>query len=200
MTLDYSNLVGYWGRRINNFELKLLNNCFGFQWQHCLLLGERWEELSFNLFLFLFNCILPCHLKRFRVFTSMFKFMFYRQGNKFRRDISTIIIELGFQIIKKTKRLYINKADIWNSALNGFRNQKFNPSYTIEVAYVNENDNFGTEHPGSKQEFLSLLMQHLENSPLFEGSLSKNLSLNSQGNYLLLYILHTPCVKEEMAG
>ncbi|XP_023607318.1 G2/M phase-specific E3 ubiquitin-protein ligase isoform X2 [Myotis lucifugus] len=103
-----------------------------------------------------------------------------RQGNKFRRDISTIIIELGFQITKKTKRLYINKADIWNSALNGFRNQKFNPSYTIEVAYVNENDNFGTEHPGSKQEFLSLLMQHLENSPLFEGSLSKNLSLNSQ--------------------
>nr|XP_020012263.1 G2/M phase-specific E3 ubiquitin-protein ligase isoform X2 [Castor canadensis] len=36
------------------------------------------------------------------------------------------------------------------------------------------------EHPGSRQEFLSLLMQHLENSSLFEGSLSKNLSLNSQ--------------------
>nr|XP_031534763.1 G2/M phase-specific E3 ubiquitin-protein ligase isoform X3 [Vicugna pacos] len=36
------------------------------------------------------------------------------------------------------------------------------------------------EHPGSKQEFLCLLMQQLENSPLFEGSLSKNLSLNSQ--------------------
>lgn len=106
--------------------------------------------------------------------------MFYRQGSKFRRDISTIIVELGFQIIKKSKRLYINKADIWNSALDGFRNQKFNPSYTIEVAYVNENDNFGREHPGSKHEFLSLLMQHLENSAVFEGSLSKNLSLNSQ--------------------
>ncbi|XP_004478239.1 G2/M phase-specific E3 ubiquitin-protein ligase isoform X3 [Dasypus novemcinctus] len=103
-----------------------------------------------------------------------------RQGSKFRRDISTILIELGFQIKKKTKRLYINKANIWNSALDGFRNQNFNPAYSIEVAYVNENDSFGREHPGSKQEFLSLLMQHLESSSLFEGSLSKNLSLNAQ--------------------
>ncbi|XP_007118175.1 G2/M phase-specific E3 ubiquitin-protein ligase isoform X3 [Physeter macrocephalus] len=103
-----------------------------------------------------------------------------RQGSKFRRDISTLIIELGFQIKKKTKRLFINKANIWSSALDGFRNQNFNPSYTIEIAYVNENDHFGKEQPGSKQEFLSLLMQQLENSPLFEGSLSKNLSLNSQ--------------------
>ncbi|XP_076983153.1 G2/M phase-specific E3 ubiquitin-protein ligase isoform X1 [Tamandua tetradactyla] len=103
-----------------------------------------------------------------------------RQGSKFRRDISTILIELGFQIKKKSKRLYINKASIWNSALDGFRNQNFNPAYSIEVTYVNENDTFGREHPGSKQEFLSLLMQHLESSSLFEGSLSKNLSLNDQ--------------------
>ncbi|XP_009004131.1 G2/M phase-specific E3 ubiquitin-protein ligase isoform X2 [Callithrix jacchus] len=103
-----------------------------------------------------------------------------RQGSKFRRNVSTLLIELGFQIKKKTKRLYINKANIWNSAIDGFRNKSFNPSYAIEVAYVIENDNFGSEQPGSKQEFLSLLMQHLENSSLFEGSLSKNLSLNSQ--------------------
>ncbi|KAM9711457.1 G2/M phase-specific E3 ubiquitin-protein ligase isoform 2-T2 [Dama dama] len=103
-----------------------------------------------------------------------------RQGSKFRRDISTLIIELGFQVKKKSKKVFINKANIWNSALDGFRNQNFNPSYTIEIVYVNENDHFGREQPGSKQEFLSLLMQQLENSPLFEGSLSKNLSLNSQ--------------------
>lgn len=103
-----------------------------------------------------------------------------RQGNKFRRDISTILIELGFQIKKKTKRLCINKGNIWNSALDEFRNQNFNPLQIIEVAYVSEDDPFGREHPGSKHEFLSLLMQHLENSSLFEGSLSKNLSLNSQ--------------------
>ncbi|XP_012920760.1 G2/M phase-specific E3 ubiquitin-protein ligase isoform X2 [Heterocephalus glaber] len=102
-----------------------------------------------------------------------------RQGSKFRRDISTILIELGFQIKKKFKRLCIKKADIWTSALVEFRKQNFSPSYMIEVVFI-ENDNFGREHPGSKQEFLSLLMQHLENCPLFEGSLSKNLSLNSQ--------------------
>lgn len=68
-----------------------------------------------------------------------------------------------------------------------FQGQKFNPAYTIEVVYVDENEKFRREHPVSKQEFLSHLMEHLENSSLFEGSLSKNLSLNSQGNYLLLY-------------
>ncbi|XP_070631521.1 G2/M phase-specific E3 ubiquitin-protein ligase isoform X6 [Bos indicus] len=103
-----------------------------------------------------------------------------RQGSKFRRDISTLIIELGFQVKKRPKKVFINKANFWNSALDGFRNQNFNPSYTIEIVYVNENDHFGREQPGSKQEFLSLLMQQLENSSLFEGSLSKNLSLNSQ--------------------
>uniref|UniRef100_A0A8C6FYH7 G2/M-phase specific E3 ubiquitin protein ligase n=1 Tax=Moschus moschiferus TaxID=68415 RepID=A0A8C6FYH7_MOSMO len=103
-----------------------------------------------------------------------------RQGSKFRRDISTLIIELGFQVKKKPKKVVINKANIWNSALDGFRNRNFNPSYAIDIVYVNENDHFGREQPGSKQEFLSLLMQQLENSPLFEGSLSKNLSLNSQ--------------------
>lgn len=114
--------------------------------------------------------------------------MFYRQGNKFRRDISTILIELGFQIKKKTKRLCINKGNIWNSALDEFRNQNFNPLQIIEVAYVSEDDPFGREHPGSKHEFLSLLMQHLENSSLFEGSLSKNLSLNSQGNCFIIVL------------
>ncbi|XP_059135626.1 G2/M phase-specific E3 ubiquitin-protein ligase isoform X3 [Peromyscus eremicus] len=103
-----------------------------------------------------------------------------RQGNKFRRDISTILVELGVQIKKKAKRLYINKANVWKSALEQFQSQKFNPTCTIEVVYVNENDKFGREHPGSKQEFLSHLMQHLETSPLFEGPLSKNLTLNSQ--------------------
>ncbi|XP_017449571.1 G2/M phase-specific E3 ubiquitin-protein ligase isoform X2 [Rattus norvegicus] len=103
-----------------------------------------------------------------------------RQGSKFRRDISTILIELGFQIKKKAKTLYINKANVWRSAVEQFQSQKFNPSYSIEVVYVNDNDEVGSKHPGSKQEFLSHLMHHLENSSVFEGSLAKNLSLNSQ--------------------
>lgn len=110
------------------------------------------------------------------------------------------MVELGFQIKKKSQRLYINKASIWRSALEGFRSQNFNPSYTIEVVYHNENDKFGREHPGSNQEFLSLLMQHLETSSLFEGSMSKNLTLNSQGNYFYcifsLYV-KISCIEKE---
>ncbi|XP_034370533.1 G2/M phase-specific E3 ubiquitin-protein ligase [Arvicanthis niloticus] len=110
-----------------------------------------------------------------------------RQGSKFRRDISTILIELGFQIKKKAKTLYINKANVWRSALEQFQSQKFNPSSSIEVVYVNANDEVGSQHPGSKQEFLSHLMLHLENSSVFEGSLAKNLSLNSQAMKENLY-------------
>lgn len=123
--------------------------------------------------------------------------MFSRQGSKFRRDISTILLELGFQIKKKAKRLHINKANVWRSTLEQFQSQKFNPSYTIEVMYVSENDNLGREHPGSKQEFLSHLMQYLETSSLFEGSLSKNLTLNSQGNFLLLFVLKIACIAKK---
>lgn len=103
-----------------------------------------------------------------------------RQGSKFRRDISTILVELGFQIKKKAKTLHINKANVWRSALEQFQSQKFNPSYSIEVVYVTGKDEVRSGHPGSKQEFLSHLMHHLENSSVFEGSLAKNLSLNSQ--------------------
>ncbi|XP_051001705.1 G2/M phase-specific E3 ubiquitin-protein ligase isoform X1 [Acomys russatus] len=102
-----------------------------------------------------------------------------RQDSKFRRDISTILIELGFQIKNKAKRLYISKANVWRSALDQFQCQKFNPSHTIEVVYVYGNE-FGRDRPGSQQEFLSHLMHHLENSSVFEGSLAKNLSLNYQ--------------------
>lgn len=119
--------------------------------------------------------------------------MFYRQSSKFRRDVSTILIELGFQIGKIIKRLFINKDNIWHSALEELRNQNFSPAYMIEIAYVNERDNLGREHPGSTHEFLSHLMQHLENSPLFEGSLSKNLSLNSQGNFFIFHLKYTLC-------
>ncbi|KAH0514038.1 G2/M phase-specific E3 ubiquitin-protein ligase, partial [Microtus ochrogaster] len=116
-----------------------------------------------------------CHCKKGRDYNEP-----NRQGSKFKRDISTILVELGFQIKKKPKRLWINKANVWRSALEQFQGQKFNPTYTIEVVYVDENEQFGREYPVSKQEFLSHLMEHLENSSLFEGSLSKNLSLNSQ--------------------
>ncbi|XP_001368632.3 G2/M phase-specific E3 ubiquitin-protein ligase isoform X1 [Monodelphis domestica] len=99
-----------------------------------------------------------------------------RQVTTLKRDVSNILRELGYQIRQKTRKLSINKDNIWDSTIKGFRRRNFNPSDTIEVLFCNGNENIN----GSKHEFLSLLMGHLESSSLFEGSMSKNLSFNSE--------------------
>ncbi|XP_074853012.1 G2/M phase-specific E3 ubiquitin-protein ligase isoform X2 [Carettochelys insculpta] len=98
-----------------------------------------------------------------------------------KREASNILRELKLQISTKTTRLNINRDDIWSSALKGFRGRNFNPANTMEVKFINCKDRveaYGFH--GSKHEFFNLLMLHLENSSLFEGSSSKNLSLDCQ--------------------
>ncbi|XP_043372315.1 G2/M phase-specific E3 ubiquitin-protein ligase isoform X5 [Dermochelys coriacea] len=98
-----------------------------------------------------------------------------------KREASNILRELKLQVNTKTTRLNINRDNIWNSALKGFRGRNFNPANTMEVKFTNCKGRVGTDaFHGSKHEFFQLLMLHLQNSSLFEGSSSKNLSLDSQ--------------------
>ncbi|TFK12518.1 speedy protein 1-A-like [Platysternon megacephalum] len=99
-----------------------------------------------------------------------------------KREASNILRELKLQINNaKTTRLNINRGNIWSSALKGFRGRNFNPANTMEVKFTNCKDRVETDaFHGSKHEFCRLLMLHLQNSSLFEGSYSKNLSLDSQ--------------------
>ncbi|KAF7251753.1 G2/M phase-specific E3 ubiquitin-protein ligase [Varanus komodoensis] len=98
-----------------------------------------------------------------------------------KREVSNILRELQSQINSKPTRLNINRQNIWDSALKGFQKRSFNPAHTLEVKYVNCRNK--TEMDicySSKEDFFLLLMLHLQNSSLFEGSLSKNLSFDSQ--------------------
>ncbi|CAM5122354.1 unnamed protein product [Eretmochelys imbricata] len=98
-----------------------------------------------------------------------------------KREASNILRELKLQVNTKTTRLNINRDNIWNSALKGFRGRNFNPANTMEVKFTNCKGRVETDaFHGSKHEFFRLLMLHLQNSSLFEGSSSKNLSLDSQ--------------------
>nr|XP_014425628.1 G2/M phase-specific E3 ubiquitin-protein ligase isoform X2 [Pelodiscus sinensis] len=98
-----------------------------------------------------------------------------------KREASNILRELKSQINTKTTRLNINRDDIWSSALKGFRGRNFNPANTMEIKFTNCKDKTETyTFHGSKHEFFQLLMLHLKISSLFEGSSSKNLSLDSQ--------------------
>ncbi|XP_032045066.1 G2/M phase-specific E3 ubiquitin-protein ligase [Aythya fuligula] len=98
-----------------------------------------------------------------------------------RREVSSILKELKQQINTKTTRLNINTENIWNTALKGFRQRNFKPTNTIEVKFTNCKNRLKTDtSTESKHLFFQLLMGHLQNSSLFEGSSAKNLSLDLQ--------------------
>lgn len=106
----------------------------------------------------------------------------FRQLRTQRREVSSILKELKQQISTKTTRLNINTENIWNTALKGFRQRNFRPTNTIEVKFTNYKNRLKTDtSTESKNLFFQLLMGHLQNSSLFEGSSAKNLSLDLQG-------------------
>uniref|UniRef100_A0A8C3UNL6 G2/M-phase specific E3 ubiquitin protein ligase n=1 Tax=Catharus ustulatus TaxID=91951 RepID=A0A8C3UNL6_CATUS len=102
-------------------------------------------------------------------------------GSKPRNEVSNILKELKVQVKTKPTRLNINAENIWSSALKGFRQRIFSPTNTIEVSFSNSKNRSKTStSAASKHHFFQLLMLHLQNSSLFEGSSGKNLSLDFQ--------------------
>ncbi|KAM9290684.1 G2/M phase-specific E3 ubiquitin-protein ligase [Morus bassanus] len=100
---------------------------------------------------------------------------------KQRMEVSNILKELKLQVNTKSTRLNINAENIWNSALKGFRQRNFSPTNTIEIKFTNCKNRSKTDTAAaSKHHFFQLLMLHLQNSSLFEGSSAKNLSLDFQ--------------------
>ncbi|NXL91943.1 G2E3 ligase, partial [Alectura lathami] len=98
-----------------------------------------------------------------------------------RKEVASILKDLKQQVNRKTTRLNINTENIWKSALKGFRQRNFRPTNTIEVKFTNCKNRLKTNaSTGSKHLFFQLLMHHLQNSSLFEGSSAKNLSMDPQ--------------------
>ncbi|MBN3294635.1 G2E3 ligase, partial [Polypterus senegalus] len=83
-----------------------------------------------------------------------------------------ILAELAKQIqSNKVSRFNINRGDIWDGALRGFRRSTYNPTYTMLVKFTDDSGN--TEHAidagGPKRQFLQLLIQDLQYQRTFEG-------------------------------
>uniref|UniRef100_A0A674GSC3 G2/M-phase specific E3 ubiquitin protein ligase n=1 Tax=Taeniopygia guttata TaxID=59729 RepID=A0A674GSC3_TAEGU len=98
-----------------------------------------------------------------------------------RKEVSNILKELKVQVKTKATRLNINAENCWSSALKGFRQRIFSPTNTIEVNFSNCKNRSKTNTSAvSKHHFFQLLMLHLQNSSLFEGSSGKNLSFDFQ--------------------
>ncbi|NXG20360.1 G2E3 ligase, partial [Grallaria varia] len=137
------------------------------------------------------NNLSPCtHLERpasNRVMMALSPLMSHRNWSQRqkhlkerRREVRNILKELKVQVNTKTTRLNINRENIWTSALKGFRQRNFSPTNTIEIHFTNCKNRSKTDTSASRHQFFQLLMLHLQNSSLFEGSSAKNLSLDFQ--------------------
>lgn len=93
---------------------------------------------------------------------------------------SEILKDLATQISTQQNMAVLVKNDeVVEAALQVVRQNDFNPCHTLSVSFNQDkrSQKFGTQH-----RFLSLLLQKLQNSHVFEGpDHAKNLSLNSQG-------------------
>ncbi|XP_048341425.1 G2/M phase-specific E3 ubiquitin-protein ligase [Sphaerodactylus townsendi] len=98
-----------------------------------------------------------------------------------KNEACNLLRELRSQINTKPLTLNINKQNIWDSTIKCFRKRSFNPANTIEVNYINCEGKVEMNICHSpKEDFFQSLMLHLQNSSLFEGGSSKNLSFDSQ--------------------
>ncbi|XP_073318230.1 G2/M phase-specific E3 ubiquitin-protein ligase-like [Pagrus major] len=85
---------------------------------------------------------------------------------------SEIIANLALAIDhKKVSRFNISRSDIWDGAVRGFRRSSYSEKSDIFVKFTDDAGSFeeGLDTGGPRREFLTLLMNHLRNRPIFDG-------------------------------
>ncbi|XP_043929738.1 G2/M phase-specific E3 ubiquitin-protein ligase isoform X2 [Protopterus annectens] len=108
----------------------------------------------------------------------------------FSRSAADILQELGSQIeVYQVSRFNVGLDDVWDGALEGFKNQDFSPAKKICVSFSSGIDSESeADNWCPTRKFLKLLWNHLKNSSLFEGSpQSKNLTFDPQASSEDLY-------------
>ncbi|KAK1162737.1 G2/M phase-specific E3 ubiquitin-protein ligase, partial [Acipenser oxyrinchus oxyrinchus] len=86
--------------------------------------------------------------------------------------ISNIIEDLFLQVNNAAcSRFIINRADVWDGALRGFRRSNYEAQNSMMVKFTDDIGvtEEGIDTGGPKREFLGLLMDHLHKRPIFEG-------------------------------
>lgn len=102
------------------------------------------------------------------------------------KPVSEILLELANKITpNKTCKFNINRQFVLDGAIRGFKRVSYDPTATMSVRF---SDDLGTYEEaidlgGPRREFLTLLMEALLRSPMFEGVEEKkqNLTLDSKG-------------------
>uniref|UniRef100_W5KLH1 G2/M-phase specific E3 ubiquitin protein ligase n=1 Tax=Astyanax mexicanus TaxID=7994 RepID=W5KLH1_ASTMX len=99
-----------------------------------------------------------------------------------------ILMDLATQLIPhQTTEVLLKSDQVLEAALQAVRQSDFNPCHRLSVRFIRSRESHKVVN---QHRFLSLLLQDLQNSCVFEGPEgSKNLALNSQGELLLEVIV-----------
>lgn len=92
--------------------------------------------------------------------------------------------------LKKTScsRFNINRANVWDGALRGFRRSSFDPTCSLMVKFTDDAGltEEALDSGGPTREFLTLLMDTIKTRRVFEGKENgKYLSFDCKGNTFL---------------
>ena len=81
------------------------------------------------------------------------------------RNLATII---NFDEISKFN---ISRSNLWESAVRGFNRKSFSPTKKISIKFMGDigQPEGAIDAVGPRREFLTLILEHLRNSPLFLG-------------------------------
>lgn len=85
---------------------------------------------------------------------------------------------------KKISRFNISRSDVWDGAVRGFRRSTYSDNNDMFIKFNDDAGCFeeGLDTGGPRREFLTLLMSHLRNRPIFDGPPeSRYLVYNSRG-------------------
>ncbi|XP_038146879.1 G2/M phase-specific E3 ubiquitin-protein ligase-like, partial [Cyprinodon tularosa] len=85
---------------------------------------------------------------------------------------SEIIANLALAIDhNKVSRFNISRSDVWDGAVRGFRRSSYSEKSEIFVKFTDDAGSLeeGLDTGGPRREFLTLLMDHLRNRPIFDG-------------------------------
>lgn len=93
---------------------------------------------------------------------------------------------------KKVSRFNVARSNIWDGAVRGFKRGSYSENNDMLVKFTNNAGSFeeGLDTGGPRREFLTLLMSHLKDRPIFDGpSESCYLVYNSNGNFFKVVYL-----------
>lgn len=119
-------------------------------------------------------------------------FCCYREDTNI--TLSDIIGNLSHDIDHdRVSRFNISRANVWDGAVRGFKRSSYSETCDMLVNFTDDAGVFeeGLDAGGPKREFLSLLMKHLRDRPIFDGPEGHRFLVYNANGKLVRYLLYS---------